>query len=740
MTQVRRRDSSSRAGRNRTGGAGVRVAAFVSALLLSLLVGLLYNAWKYEVERITMEEGSWQSRFEGEFDADVLAVIRSDARVKEVAVREGDAQGRGAGVEITFDRMGCALSATQRIAARAGVPADRIAYNRELLAMYMIRDPDDSAPRLLLPLFLLISAAAALSLVIVIHSAFAVSMGAQVRQLGVLASVGATPRQIRSRLLREAAARCAAPVALGNLLGAGICAALLRAVNRLLGSDVPSRHAAVFGYPPLALAAAVLLTVGTIWTSAWLPARKLGKLTPLEAIRGAREPQPGRGRREALLGLLFGPEGELAGGALRAQRRALRTASLSLTLSLLAFAAMQCFVTLSDISTRETYFERYRDVWDVQVTVRGADVDEFSQVEAIRSCPGVRSAIAYQRVAAERIVAEGEMSEELKALGGFAAGEGRTVSRAEGGWLVSAPLVILDDASFLSYCEQAGIAPALDGAVIWNRVRDAGNLDFRHPRFAPYVTGEGTASALRRSGGGGVAAELPVLGYADAAPPLREEYATLDPYELVHFVPASLWREIKGRFGAAEAETRVCVLGREGATMEELDALQEEIDGLLTESVRAQSENRLREAALNDRQIRGTRSIFGGFCALLALIGIGGVFSNALGFVRQRRREFARYMSVGMTPGEIRRMFCIEGFALAGRPMLFALPLAAAAVGAMLKASYVAPGEFLAEAPLGPVALFALAIWGAVALAYFLGWRSLSKLRLAELLRDDGML
>lgn len=31
------------------------------------------------------------------------------------------------------------------------------------------------------------------------------------------------------------------------------------------------------------------------------------------------------------------------------------------------------------------------------------------------------------------------------------------------------------------------------------------------------------------------------------------------------------------------------------------------------------------------------------------------VFSNTLGFVRQRKREFARYMSVGMTRGEMKK-------------------------------------------------------------------------------------
>ena len=61
---------------------------------------------------------------------------------------------------------------------------------------------------------------------------------------------------------------------------------------------------------------------------------------------------------------------------------------------------------------------------------------------------------------------------------------------------------------------------------------------------------------------------------------------------------------------------------------------------------------------------------------MLAVIGVGNVLSNALGFVRQRKREFVRYMSVGLTPKELRKMFCIEALVIAGRPILITLPLA----------------------------------------------------------------
>ena len=725
---------------NRSSGMSVMIATFISALLLSLLLGLFYNAWKYEIESIEQEEGGWQSRIVGEFTQEDIESIKNFAHVKDVVVNEKGVQIPGTVIDIYFDSMGSVLDNTLRIAETLGVSAEKVIYNHELLAMYMIRDPQDTAPRLLFPMFILIAGVASFSLIIVIHNSFAVSMNARIHQFGIFSSIGATPKQIRSCLLQEAAALCILPILIGNLFGILMSMGLMHMANDLLGSDVAGRHEAVFGYHPLVLAATLLLTVVTIWISAWMPARKLSRLTPLEAIKNTGELQLKRKKKSPLLTCLFGLEGELAGGALKAQKRALRTASLSLIFSFLAFTLMQSFFALSGISTRETYFERYQGVWDIMVTVKDTDVDSFSEAQKLQEISGIRSVIVYQKAMAKRIIAEDEISEDMKSFGGFAVAGDNYARKTEGGWLVNVPIVILDDTSFLAYCEQVGITPRLDGAVIWNQIRDVTNPDFRHPQYMPYVKGENAVSILRQYGREELSAEIPVLSYTEKVPVLREEYATLDYYELVHFIPVSLWKEIKEQIGGSEEDTYICMLGRENVTLEELDALQGQVESLIAGNYKVESENRIQEVEANDKQIQGMMTIFGGFCVLLAIIGIGNVFSNTLGFVRQRKREFARYMSIGMTQGEIKKMFCVEALTIAGRPILITLPLAVVAVGYMLKTSYVEVGTFLAEAPFIPIMIFMLAIWGTVAFAYYLGWRNIRKINLAEVLRDDTMM
>ena len=725
---------------NRSLNLSIRIAVLVSTLLLSLLCSMFYNLWKYEVERIELEEGSWQSRIVGELDAEDLEMIQNFASVKEAVINKTETKGEMTVVDLWFYRPGAVLEDTRKIAGKAGLSLDAVTYHHSLLNLYLVRDPQDPAPRLIFPLFLLIMGMASGSLIVVIHNSFAVSMNARIHQFGIFSSIGATPRQIRTCLLQEGVVLCAAPVLAGNLLGIVSGMGLLHLSNVLLGSDIPGRHMAVFGYHPLVFGVSFLITVMTVWISAWLPAWALSRRTPLEAVKNARELQLTRRKNSRVISFFFGVEGELAQNALKVQRKVLRTASLSLLLSFLAFTFMQCFFTLSVISTRETYFERYQNVWDLMVTVKDTRMDEFSKTEALQNLSGVRSAVVYQKADAKCLVTEEELSEEMKALGGFSLAAEEEAVQAGGGWLVSAPLVILDDDSFLAYCAQIGIRPQLSGAVVRNQICDLTDPDFRHRQDLPYVKGEAPVSELHPYMEGEQTAEVPVLCYTEEVPVLREEYASLNPYELVHFLPVSLWKEMESQIGGTQKDTFICILGKEDVTSSELDELQREVDQMTAESWTAESENRIQEREINDRQIHGMKVIFSGFCILLAIIGIGNVFSNTLGFVRQRKREFARYLSVGLTPEGIRKLFGLEALFLAGRPVLVTLPLAILSVGYMLKLSYLDPKEFLAEAPLLPIMIFWFAILAFVALAYLLGWQSLQKMSLKEMLGDDTMM
>ena len=159
---------------NRSSGITVIVAAFLSALLLSLLCGVFYNLWKYDVERIEREEGSWQSRITGEFDPEEIRAVHSFAGVTNVEVWEEES---GETVlDLYFQNMSQVLEDTPKAARLAGASKEDVTYHHALLSMYLVRDPEDPAPRLVFPFFILVTLLASVSLIVIIHNAFAVSM------------------------------------------------------------------------------------------------------------------------------------------------------------------------------------------------------------------------------------------------------------------------------------------------------------------------------------------------------------------------------------------------------------------------------------------------------------------------------------------------------------------------------------------------------------------------------------
>ena len=639
---------------NRASSVSILTAAFISALFLSLLCGLFYNLWIYEMESAVLE-------------------------------------------------------------------ANDVSGN-----------PRNSSPSLLMAFYLFVLLIVSVSLILIIHNSFAVSMNARVHQFGIFSSIGATPGQIRTCLLQEAAALCVLPIFLGSFIGIALTFGAIQAVNAL-AEGIVGRREAVFAYHPLVFALTILTSFLTVLISAWLPARKLSRMTPLEAIKNTGELQLKRRKKSRILSLLFGIEGELAGNALKAQKKSLRTAALSLTLSFLGFALMLSFFTLSGISTNHTYFERYQDAWDVMAALEDTRIEDFSLMDEIHALTDTDSVI-YQKADAVCSVTADDVSEEVKSLGGLEAIAGSDVSVAEGIYTIQAPIVIMDDSSFAMYCEQIGFSLAENGSVVLNRIWDNQNSNFRYKEYVPFLSGNQDKIVLRNQKD--MAAALPVLGFTQEPPVLREEY---DNYALVQFVSLSTWKQIGETIGAAEPDTYIRILSEKERTLTELNAIETELANVLGHDISFAVENRLQEKIDNDAMLNGYKLLIGALCVLLAFIGIANVFSNTLGFIRQRKREFARYMSIGMTPEGMRKMLCIEALVIAGRPVLITLPVTAVFVWLMITASYLNPMEFLAEAPIIPIVLFIAVIFGFVALAYYLGGRQILRCGLAEALQTDCM-
>ena len=691
--------------KNRASSVSVLVAAFISALFLSLLCGLFYNFWNYEIESVVLEEGNWQGRISGALEEDELSEIENFANVKTAVINEDLSDDQTLVVDICFDNMRDVYQDMPLIAQQLGVPETSVSYHESLLSSYFINDPQDSTPPLLMAFYLFVLLIVSVSLILIIHNSFAVSMNARVHQFGIFSSIGATPGQIRTCLLQEAAMLCVIPILLGSFIGIALTFGAIQAVN-VLADGIVGRHEAVFIYHPFVFAVTILVSFLTVLISAWLPARKLSWL----AARRKSTPS-------------------------KTQKKSLRTATLSLTLSFLGFALMLSFFTLSGISTNHTYFERYQDAWDVMATLEDTKIEDFSHTDEIHALADTDSVI-YQKANAVCSIGTDAVSEEVKSLGGLETVAGSDVSMADGIYTIQAPIVIMDDSSFATYCEQIGVSSAENGSVVLNRIWDNINSNFRYKEYVPFLSENQDTMTLQNLEDAAATVEIPVLGFTKEPPVLREEY---DNYALVQFVSLSTWKQIEETIGNAEPDTYIRILSEKERTLTELNVIETELTTVLGHNISFEVENRIQEKIDNDAMLNGYKLIIGALCVLLAFIGIANVFSNTLGFIRQRKREFARYMSIGMTPEGMRKMFWIEALVIAGRPVLITLPITVVFVWLMITASYLNPMEFLAVAPIVPILLFIAALFGFVALAYYLGGKKILKCDLVEALRTDYM-
>ena len=720
--------------RNRASSLSAHAAAFISALFLSLLCGLFYNFRNYEIESVILEEGNWQGRITGTFDDNVVSGVENFANVKTASINKELSDGQTLVIDICFNNMRTVYQDMSLIAQQLGIPDSSVSYHESLLSTYFVHNPQDTSPPLLPAFFLAVLLIVSVSLILIIHNSFAVSMNARIHQFGIFSSIGATPGQIRTCLLQEAAALCAIPILLGSFIGIALTFGIIQIVNAL-ADDIAGRHEAVFTYHPLVFAVTILVSVLTVLISAWMPAGKLSRLTPLEAIKNTGELQLKRRKKARILAGLFGVEGELAGNALKAQKKSLRTSTLSLTLSFLGFTFMLCFFTLSGISTNHTYFQRYQNAWDVMATIKDTPIENFTHEEEIHGLNDTDSVI-YQKAEAYASVPMAAISKEVAGLGGLEALAGTSVSVSGDTCTILAPVVIMDDSSFAAYCGQIGVSPSGTGSVILNRIWDSVNSNFRYKEYVPFLTEEQDTILLQNRDDASAAVTIPVLGYTQEPPVLREEY---DNYALVQFLSVSSWKQIEKVIGNAEQDTYIRVLATKDRSLTELQTIETELTNMLRQEFTLEMENRIQEKTDNDAMLNGYQLIIGALCALLAMIGIANVFSNTLSFIRQRKREFARYLSIGMTPESMRKMFRIEALVIAGRPVLITLPVTVLFVWFMITASHLNPMEFLSVAPIVPVVIFIAAIFGFVALAYDIGARKVLNCDLAEALQSDSM-
>lgn len=319
-----------------------------------------------------------------------------------------------------------------------------------------------------------------------IYNAFAISVAERTRQFGLLASLGASRRQLRRTVLAEALVLGAVGVPLGLVLGVagtvGAFALSQEAFTSLVGTGggVPVHVDAAV------LAAAAALSLATLVASAWVPALRAARVPAVDAIRQTQDVRLSkRARRKAAApagtqvrmgaaGKLFGVPGFVAHRNLSRSASRGRTVVASLAVSVVLIVATGSLAdALSPISDR---VGRGGAAGQADVTV-SAHVDSYEQgstadlhsyvqeldrfLEQARAVEGVEFLGSTRQGQAEAVVPAGMISPEARAARERIDAECNADYAppsfdAQGDYLGSVALFYLDDASWRKLVAELG--------------------------------------------------------------------------------------------------------------------------------------------------------------------------------------------------------------------------------------------------------------------------------------------
>lgn len=183
--------------------------------------------------------------------------------------------------------------------------------------------------------------------VLLIYNAFSISVSERTKQFGLLASIGATKKQILKSVLFEAFSLSIIGIPLGVLSGILGIAVTLKLTKNLSMSFLKYNTdvALELHVSPAAIVAAVLVALITVLISAYIPARCTVKLSAIDAIRQTDDIKvKARNLRTSKLTYrMFGFEGMIARKNFKRNRKKYRATVISLFMSVVLFISASSF-------------------------------------------------------------------------------------------------------------------------------------------------------------------------------------------------------------------------------------------------------------------------------------------------------------------------------------------------------------------------------------------------------------
>ena len=327
----------------------------------------------------------------------------------------------------------------------------------------------------------LFTVAAVVALIIILTSvyciknSFNISITEKIRQYGMLASVGATRRQIKSSVKTEAAMLGVVGIPVGTMSGILASFILVKVVNALSAGWLNVALSFHTSLPALILA--VILSIATIYFSATGSARRAAKVTPLEAIRNTKEIKikSAKLKTPAIIGRIWGIGGVISYKNIKRNNKKYRTTVTSIVICSVTFIVISYFMSMAFSVVGMSYASADYNIGINMSCKKDIDIEKFSKLLS-----GIEGAEDYLVGAGYDFdVSKPEYTKEYGEYCGQLYDDSEDVSQE---FLIT----VLDDKSYDKYASDAGIKNAAAGAILVNK----GTFDVYNENSSKYVKKE----------------------------------------------------------------------------------------------------------------------------------------------------------------------------------------------------------------------------------------------------------
>lgn len=566
--------------------------------------------------------------------------------------------------------------------------AEQFHYNGELLRWMGVTN-SPLADNVIRTVGLIVTLLIIIGSVTVIYNAFAISVSERKKQFGMLSSVGATAGQIRRMVFYEACVLGLIAIPIGILSGIGGIGITLNAVNRLLSGVFTTADA---GFRLVVQPQTIWISVGfialTILISAWLPAFRASRVSPIEAIRLTADIriEGKKLKTSRLTRRLFGIEGELALKNLKRHRKRYRATVFSLFISIVLYVTFSAFMNYGFLSS-DMYYNEID--FDVHVEKEYIPIEErLAFYEQIAGLAEVERHAVFRSLDAEWSGFERERFGDFIRKQFLDGGDevNQAVFVSDGRFRYGVHLVSVGDEAFAAYTAALGLDAAeyrdvnrIKGILInWNRIR--------YPLYAEFAP-------LRIEAGERIELSAPPYDDASSARFTVEIGAVTDrlPFAVfpggLEYVNVVVSDDVFDHvYAQLDAETRQFVQGP-SLFMDVKDdadrtAFVKQIE-TLNDGTYPGTNVIVQDVLEMQKQIDRTKTVISiflyGFVILIALIGVTNIFNTISTNIALRRREFAMLKSVGLTPAGFNRMIRYESLFYGLKALMYGLPVSIAA-------------------------------------------------------------